>query len=329
MYYERQNFKNGDVLQAGHLNLMDKALNEGLGGAQWYGKTWYAYGTSITSESQGKYVPYVAEMSGMKVVNKGIGGGGLVSNNKVKSAIMNTTDGKTNADLITIEVSANDGSAETGEPDDDGDDTFCGVLTQCINYLLKNTNAQIVVMMSTFGKTTSGGGSTEPTKGKAKYMTRADAMKQVCQKCGVWYIHFGDGMGMGWARMNNAMGISYNSDYIHHNALGGYNMAHGVWSQLKNIPLWYTEVPKAEEDDGVAIEYKVTYELSNVTCSTSQTKAYSNEEFLAIFTVNSGYTLDSVQITMGGVDITASHYSNLNVTIPKPSGDIVIKVSAK
>ena len=271
--YDRQYFQNGQILQAAQLNLIEKSIAEDIPGNHWKGKTWYAYGTSITSESQGKYVPYVAQLSGMNAVNKGIGGGGLVNNTKVKDAIMNTTDGKLNADLITIEVSANDGSAETGEPDDNADNTFCGILTQCINYLLQNTNAQVVVMMSTLGKTSSSGASTEPTKGNTKYMTRAHAMEQVCQKCGVYYIHFGDGSGMGWARMNNNMGISYNSDYIHHNALGGYNMAHAVWSQLKNIPLWYTSVPEVEEDNSVVVEYNVTYNLTNVICSTNQEKA--------------------------------------------------------
>lgn len=327
--YDRQYFQSGQKLKAAQLNLMEKSIAEDIPGNHWAGKTWYAYGTSITSASQGKYVPYVAQLSGMNVVNKGIGGGGIVNNKSVKNAIMNTTDGKLKADLITIEVSANDGGAENGNPEDNGDTTFCGALTQCINYLLQNTNAQIVVMMSTFGKTSSSGASTEPTPDNHKYMDRAIAMQQVCQKCGVWYIHFGDGMGMGWARMNNNMGISYNSDYIHHNALGGYNMAQAVWAQLKNIPLWYTEVPKVEEDNSTVVEYNVTYNLTNVTCSTNQEKAYSNQEFLAIFTVNSGYTLDSVNITMNGVDITSSHYSNLNVTIPKPNGDIVINVVAK
>lgn len=327
--YNRQYFEDGKTLHASQLNLMEKSIAEDIPGNHWAGKTWYAYGTSITSESQGKYVPYVAQLSGMNAVNKGIGGGGLVSNRLVKNAIMNTTDGKLNADLITVEVSANDGSAPTGEPQDNGDDTFCGVLTQCINYLLQNTNAQIVVMMSTPGKTTKSGESTEPTPSDYKYMTRAIAMAQVCQKCGVYYIHFGDGSGMGWGRLNNNVGISYNSDYIHHSAIGGYNLAQAVWSQLKNIPLWYTEIPKAEQDDGNSEEYSVTYHLTNVSCSTNQEKAYSNEEFLAVFTVDSGYTLDSVKITMGGVDITTTHYSNLNLTIPKPNGDIVINVSAR
>ena len=112
----------------------------------WEGKKWYAYGTSLTSASQGKYVPYVAEMSGLDVVNKGIGGGGIISNTKVKDAVMNTTDGKLEADLITLEVGANDASAPLGEPWDNTADTFLGSLTQCINYLLQNTNARIVVM---------------------------------------------------------------------------------------------------------------------------------------------------------------------------------------
>ena len=68
----------------------------------WEDKKWYAYGTSLTSASQGKYVPYVAQMSGLNVVNKGIGGGGIISNTKVKAAVMNTTDGKLEADLITL-----------------------------------------------------------------------------------------------------------------------------------------------------------------------------------------------------------------------------------
>ena len=59
----------------------------------WQGKTWYAYGTSMTSTAQGKYVPIVEELSGLKVVNKGIPGGCLTpdgfgkGNNKL--AVMN------------------------------------------------------------------------------------------------------------------------------------------------------------------------------------------------------------------------------------------------
>lgn len=59
----------------------------------WYGKTWYAYGTSMTSVQQGKYVPIVEKASGMKVVNYGIPGGSLTPDGfgkgNTKRSIMN------------------------------------------------------------------------------------------------------------------------------------------------------------------------------------------------------------------------------------------------
>ena len=214
----------------------------------WEGKKWYAYGTSLTSESMGKYVPYVAEMSGLDVVNKGIGGGGIISNTKVKDAVMNTTDGKLEADLITLEVGANDASAPLGEPWDNTADTFLGSLTQCINYLLQNTNARIVVMSSPIGRYTTSGGSTEITPDRYKYLERWQGIRDVCIKCGVHYIGLGDESGMGWARLNNNMGIDYNTDNIHHTDIGGYNLAVYMWSKLKDIPLWYTSVPDGDDE---------------------------------------------------------------------------------
>lgn len=214
----------------------------------WEGKKWYAYGTSLTSASQGKYVPYVAQMSGLNVVNKGIGGGGIISNTKVKDAVMNTTDGKLEADLITLEVGANDASAPLGEPWDNTPDTFLGSLTQCINYLLQNTNARIVVMSSPIGRYTTSGGSTEITPDRYKYLERWQGIRDVCIKCGVHYIGLADESGMGWARLNNNMGIDYNTDNIHHTDIGGYNLAVYMWSKLKDIPLWYTSVPKTDDE---------------------------------------------------------------------------------
>lgn len=124
-------------------------------GEQWNGLTWYAYGTSITSITQGKYAPYVAEMAGLNLVNKGIPGGGIgdlggYSHGQVRTAIMNTTDGKLDADLITLEVTANDtgDNVPLGTIYDTGNDTLLGCLNQCIRYLQENTNAQIVVFTS-------------------------------------------------------------------------------------------------------------------------------------------------------------------------------------
>ena len=151
----------------------------------------------------------------MSVVNKGIPGGGIVNNSRIKNAIMNTTDGKLDADLITIEVSANDVTGvELGEATDSGNDTFCGVLTQCIAYLLQNTTAQVVVMMSTSERSEICNPDTN-----FKYLNRAIEMRKVCLKCGVPFIGFSDSSGMSWYRANNNLGLVYHVDHIHHNEL--------------------------------------------------------------------------------------------------------------
>ena len=116
----------------------------------WEGKLWYAYGTSMTSVEQGKFVPVVEALSGMRVVNKGIGGGCLTpdgygkGNNK--KAVMTLEDGKDKADLITLEVLPNEGCV-VGNIYDTDDKSFCGCFNQCIRYLQENTKAQIVVII--------------------------------------------------------------------------------------------------------------------------------------------------------------------------------------
>ena len=36
---------------------------------------------------------------------------------------------------------------------------------------------------------------------------------------------------------------NYNADQVHQTELGGYNFAQAIWSQLKNIPLFYKAIP--------------------------------------------------------------------------------------
>lgn len=217
--------------------LYDLINNEPQEATHWAGKIWYAYGTSLTSTSQGKYANYLAQFSGMQLKNKGIPGGGITdlggtSRGQVKAAIMNTTDGKTNADLITWEVGAN----EVGTIDDindlydTSDNTFCGCFNQCIRYLMENTTAQIVVMYSPSGKS-------DPATVKW-YHERKEIVRRLCQMNGVYYI--GEPNMFGYGRMKNG---DYNVDTIHQNDIGGYNLAQFMWEKIKDIPLWYTSVP--------------------------------------------------------------------------------------
>ena len=204
--------------------------------SHWNGKKWYAYGTSITSVAAGKYVPYLEKISGLNVKNLGIGGGGITnlggySKGQVKKAIMTLDDGKAEADLITLEVGANEGGAH-GYKYDLGDDTFCGCLNQCIRYLQKNTNAQIVVFPSV--------ATTNAPETMLQYYERVAKIREVCEINRVYFID--SGSGIGYARISNDK--SYTKDNIHQADLGGFNFAMSIWSHLKNIPLWYTEIPE-------------------------------------------------------------------------------------
>lgn len=215
-------------------------------GNQWKGKSWYAYGTSLTSELQGKYVPFVAQFSGLNVTNKGIPGGGLVANRNVYNALNDLTDGKINADLITIEVGANDWDVPLGDISGMDINTFCGALNHSLQTILMNCpKAQVVLMCSTRQRTSDDGTTLSPLNAAdsygVTYEEKNEAIRRVAVANGIYYIPFGSGLGLGLFRMQSSN--LYNVDHIHHTELGGYNLAKGVWSYLRNIPNWYNTMP--------------------------------------------------------------------------------------
>ncbi len=220
-------------------DIVAKNLHNIREGSHWLGKTWYAYGTSLTADETNGYASSVAGLSGLKLVNKGVAGG-LVSDQKVKNAIMNITDGKPEADLITLEVGFSDDNAVLGTIYDTGNSTFCGVLNNCIRYLQNNTDAQIAVISSPqIGCTESGSlkvyspetkfGSDNHTK-----FDQFEAIRKVCAINGVPYIPMGEYSGLGCARLNS-------DNFIEDTKLsedGAKILADYVWNQLKNIALW-------------------------------------------------------------------------------------------
>ena len=220
----------------------------------WKGKKWYGFGTSITNTSnEGKYATYLAQISGMTFVNKGHSGGGITtsSNQSIYTDVM--TSDLSDADLITLEVGANDGSAPLGTvydglPDSVVTDnsTFCGALNLCIRHLQETTNAQIVVMCSPNSRYKLNDSSVKydgnETSGSDLHTTldRNEDMRKVCMLNSCYFIPAGCADGMGYARMNASN--NYNVDQVHQTNLGGYNFAQAIWAYLKNIPLFYTSI---------------------------------------------------------------------------------------
>lgn len=75
-------------------------------------------------------------------------------------------------------------------------------------------------------------------------------------------------------------------------------------------------------------EYSVTSNLTNVTSSNSAANVDAGGNYSATLTANDGYELSTVTVTMGGVDVTDSAYSDGSISISKVTGNIVITAIA-
>lgn len=83
-----------------------------------------------------------------------------------------------------------------------------------------------------------------------------------------------------------------------------------------------------EPDTPVVVTYTVSAELVNVTSSNKASTVNENASYTATLTAADGYNLDSVTVTMGGVDITATAYAAGVVTIAAVTGNVEIVASA-
>lgn len=74
--------------------------------------------------------------------------------------------------------------------------------------------------------------------------------------------------------------------------------------------------------------YSVTNNLTDVTNSNAVTRVARGGSYSAILTPTSGYTINSVTITMGGVNVTGTAYSSGTISIANVTGNIVITAVA-
>lgn len=70
--------------------------------------------------------------------------------------------------------------------------------------------------------------------------------------------------------------------------------------------------------------YTVTNTLTNATNDNSSTSVEENTSYTANIVPNADYTLNSVTVTMGGIDVTGSVYNNGVINISNVTGNIVI-----
>lgn len=227
----------------------DAAMNNSsVAGSQWKGKKWYAYGTSMTDANYHGYVDRLTNVSGLTCKNFGLGGSGIIpslhSSDNIKTRCMRTSDGKTEADLITIEIIPNDMSGTLGNSTDTGDTTFCGNLNQILQYLQANTTAQIVVLIATRSRYLYSNTSTKypPTSSEVtKWMQWVSATEEVCKRNCVQCWDGSSQCGLGYYRVGGeTTDTKYVKDQIHLTPLGAKNLADYFWSRLQNLPLFYS-----------------------------------------------------------------------------------------
>lgn len=86
------------------------------------------------------------------------------------------------------------------------------------------------------------------------------------------------------------------------------------------------------DENAEVTKHTITNNLTNIATSNTDTEIQEGAEYGAVLSVTSGYQMQSVVVTMGGVDITATAYSgNLsggNINIEAVTGDIVITAAA-
>ena len=215
---------------------------------QWNGKKWYCYGTSMTDNknlttkgmNSGTYTKYLAEYAGLEEHNFGNAGSGIIPKlheaNNVKTSCMRLTDGKEEADLITVEVIPNDIKGELGEVTDLSDDTFCGNLNQIIEYLLSNTNATVVILIASRSRYNYNDVSMKyfPTSEfNQKRLQWEEAVATVCKMHGIQCWNGGSEACLGYYR--TAKDDMLLQDQIHLTEKGGEILAKYFWGKLKNI----------------------------------------------------------------------------------------------
>lgn len=220
--------------------------------SHWANKTWYAYGTSMTDTTMNGYTVELQSLLGANLTNYGKGWSGIIpslhggtSGDNTYTRVKRTSDGKTNADLITLEIIPNDMSGTLGTPTDNYADgtteTFCGCLNELLQYLQVNTNAQIVVLIATKSRYQYQHPETTyppESENATKWIEWTDAAKECCRRNCVPFIDGQSNCGLGYARVigNNR----YVQDQIHLTPLGAKNLWQYFYSQIKNIPLFYS-----------------------------------------------------------------------------------------
>lgn len=148
---------------------------------KWAGRTWVCLGDSLTennSRTTKHYFDYIAEKTGISVVNLGVSGTGYMRRQDINRAFyQRVSDIPVDADVITIFGSGNDLSLTLGTVTDTGTDTLCGCINATIDAIYES------IPLARLGIVTPtpwvGSMPSKTTCAMAKY---SDAIVEICKR---------------------------------------------------------------------------------------------------------------------------------------------------
>lgn len=79
---------------------------------------------------------------------------------------------------------------------------------------------------------------------------------------------------------------------------------------------------------GATVYHSITRNLTNVTISDETTAVEDGGAFTAEIAAAEGHDLETVRVTMGGVDVTSAVYADGMISIPEVTGSVVITATA-
>lgn len=99
--------------------------------------------------------------------------------------------------------------------------------------------------------------------------------------------------------------------------------------QSESITLLQSELSKSNSGGGGSdvTQYVISNNLSNATSSNNTVLVNANSSYTTTITVNSGYVINSITVTMGGVDITSTVVSGEVINISSVTGNVVVTVT--
>lgn len=112
-----------------------------------------------------------------------------------------------------------------------------------------------------------------------------------------------------------------------------YSLPGTAWNSIDYIENWVVSRFAYTDEYMTTLGEEVTYHtitknFTNVSSNNAANTVADGENYTATITASSGYTLGTVTVTMGGVDITATAVSDGVITIEAVTGDLVITASA-